>query len=171
MKISVWGTVLAVFIALLAVPAAEACLFKKKAVVQEKSLKKQSGPAPIIVPLKSASSLKGRPGRGGGDWGRGRPNWRPGWGPHVNRHVTVYKDGSSFWAPVIGGLAGYVIGQGLRNQAAPPPPDDEKEVETQAIVLEPWTAQWYEYCATKFNTFDAKTGTYTDTAGQKKFCQ
>ena len=38
-------------------------------------------------------------------------------------------------------------------------------------ALEPWTAEWYAYCADKYRSFDARTGTYTAYSGQKRFCR
>lgn len=39
------------------------------------------------------------------------------------------------------------------------------------VVLEPWTPEWYDYCASRFRSFNARTGYYTTYSGRKKFCQ
>lgn len=37
--------------------------------------------------------------------------------------------------------------------------------------LEPWSAEWYAYCAERYRSFDARTGTFTTHSGQKRFCR
>jgi Ni/Co efflux regulator RcnB len=37
--------------------------------------------------------------------------------------------------------------------------------------LEPWTAEWYAYCADKYRSFDPRSGTYTAYSGAKRFCR
>ncbi|WP_417771063.1 BA14K family protein [Stappia sp.] len=36
---------------------------------------------------------------------------------------------------------------------------------------EPWSREWYAYCADKFRSFEPRTGTYTTYGGEKRFCQ
>ena len=36
---------------------------------------------------------------------------------------------------------------------------------------EPWSAEWYNYCANRYRSFDARTGYYTTYSGYKRFCQ
>lgn len=36
---------------------------------------------------------------------------------------------------------------------------------------EPWTAQWYAYCADKYVSFDRSTGGFTTYAGKRRFCR
>ena len=38
-------------------------------------------------------------------------------------------------------------------------------------ALEPWTSEWYAYCADKYRSFDARSGTYTTYSGEKRFCR
>lgn len=37
--------------------------------------------------------------------------------------------------------------------------------------LEPWTSEWYAYCADRYRSFDARSGTFTTYSGEKRFCQ
>jgi hypothetical protein len=37
-------------------------------------------------------------------------------------------------------------------------------------TLEPWTAEWRAYCSQRFQSFNARTGTYTGYDGQSHFC-
>jgi hypothetical protein len=36
---------------------------------------------------------------------------------------------------------------------------------------QPWTPAWYQYCSSKYKSFNPQTGYYTTYGGQKKFCQ
>jgi hypothetical protein len=36
--------------------------------------------------------------------------------------------------------------------------------------LEPWTPDWYDYCADRYRSFNERTGTYTGYDGLKHFC-
>ncbi len=36
--------------------------------------------------------------------------------------------------------------------------------------IEPWTEDWYDYCADRYRSFKARTGTYTGYDGQQHFC-
>ncbi|WP_436637335.1 BA14K family protein [Microbaculum sp. FT89] len=37
--------------------------------------------------------------------------------------------------------------------------------------MQPWTPAWYQYCSSKYRSFDPNTGYYTTYSGQKRFCQ
>lgn len=37
-------------------------------------------------------------------------------------------------------------------------------------MAEPWSEAWFDYCRSKFRSFDAKTGTYLGYDGQRHFC-
>ena len=39
-----------------------------------------------------------------------------------------------------------------------------------AATLEPWTADWYDYCAGRYRSFKPRTGTFTGYDGQQHFC-
>jgi len=36
---------------------------------------------------------------------------------------------------------------------------------------EPWTPEWYDYCHSKFRSFDARSGTYQPYHGPRRFCR
>ncbi|QPC45211.1 BA14K family protein [Kaustia mangrovi] len=36
---------------------------------------------------------------------------------------------------------------------------------------EPWTPEWYRYCADKYRSFNPETGKYLAYSGQYRFCQ
>jgi len=36
--------------------------------------------------------------------------------------------------------------------------------------FEPWSRAWYRYCANRYRSFDAQTGTYVGYDGRERFC-
>ena len=36
---------------------------------------------------------------------------------------------------------------------------------------EPWTPEWYDYCHSKYRSFDARSGTYQPYHGPRRFCR
>lgn len=47
-------------------------------------------------------------------------------------------------------------------------------VEPQVVYRsapEPWTDDWYAYCASKYRSFDPDTGTYMTYSGRRKLCR
>ncbi|WP_062013172.1 BA14K family protein [Aureimonas sp. AU4] len=67
-----------------------------------------------------------------------------------------------------------------RNEAAPaapvapPVPEPRPEPQSAAAAgssgFEPWTADWLRDCVSRYPTFDASLGTYTDETGRRRFC-
>ncbi|MCP4319245.1 MAG: BA14K family protein [Hyphomicrobiales bacterium] len=56
---------------------------------------------------------------------------------------------------------------------SPPAQDYYPPAPTQTYAggtLEPWTDEWYRYCARKYRSFDASTGTYRGYDGYNHFC-
>ena len=39
-----------------------------------------------------------------------------------------------------------------------------------AATIEPWTADWYDYCADRYRSFKPRSGTFTGYDGQQHFC-
>lgn len=59
--------------------------------------------------------------------------------------------------PVIGFVAGLLGGAAMSQSSA-------------RSELEPWSADWYHYCANRYRTFDARTGTVLGSDGNRHFC-
>jgi hypothetical protein len=102
----------------------------------------------------------GRGGGGRGDW-RGRGDRRGGWGRGPR------------WGEVAGGL---ILGNVISNVLFPR--REEVVVQREVVVapaptpeLQPFTAPWYEYCAQRYRSFDAQTGTYLGFDKQRHFCK
>jgi hypothetical protein len=57
----------------------------------------------------------------------------------------------------------------------PPPPPPRRTVYQERRVqytygVEPWTPEWYDYCAARYRSFNARTGTYVGYDGMSHFC-
>ncbi|MBS3650896.1 BA14K family protein [Pseudaminobacter sp. 19-2017] len=37
-------------------------------------------------------------------------------------------------------------------------------------ALEPWTPSWYEYCESRYRSFNPRTGTFVGYDGERRFC-
>ncbi|MHA7968520.1 BA14K family protein [Rhizobium sp. CAU 1783] len=40
----------------------------------------------------------------------------------------------------------------------------------RSVGVEPWTAEWYDYCAARYRSFNARNGTYVGYDGRAHFC-
>jgi hypothetical protein len=114
------------------------------------------------VGRRSGDHSRGDRAPGYGSWGH-----RPGWG-----HGPGWGRGPGI-GDVVGGI---VIGNAITNWLFPPKPDviivqQPQPIQQQNIVIQPWTAEWYDYCNAKYKSFDAKSGYYTGYDGQQHFCQ
>ncbi|MGE0211094.1 MAG: BA14K family protein [Parvibaculaceae bacterium] len=52
--------------------------------------------------------------------------------------------------------------------------EEPGEAPMRTVVVarpEPWTAAWYSYCADRYRSFNARTGTFTSYTGEAVFCR
>lgn len=91
--------------------------------------------------------------------------------------VDRYYNDDALLFGVLGLAAGALITGTILNNPGPgysqPPRDYYPAAPTQtyaAGALEPWTDEWYRYCARKYRSFDASTGTYRGYDGYNHFC-
>lgn len=99
---------------------------------------------------------------GHGGWGHG------GWGYHQD-----FGGGNAAVGGFLGGLAGTIFG----NIMAPPAPPVVVQQPPVVVMpapsvpeIQPWTGPWYAWCAQKYHTFDATSGTYMGFDGQRHLC-
>jgi len=86
---------------------------------------------------------------------------------------------------IIAGALGFGVGTLFGNATArpryyapapvyvAPPPPRRVYVEPEPVYyeLEPWTPDWYAYCGSRYRSFDARSGTYTDYDGYRHMCR
>ena len=88
---------------------------------------------------------------------------------------------------IIGGAAGFAVGTLFGNATArpqppryypgtvyvapPPPPVIYRPAPVVYYGPEPWTPEWYAYCARKFESFDPRSGTFEDYDGYRHMCR
>ena len=53
---------------------------------------------------------------------------------------------------------------------APPPPVVYEPVRAY-YAPEPWTRDWYDYCSSRYRSFDPRSGTFRDYDGYRKMCR
>jgi hypothetical protein len=71
------------------------------------------------------------------------------------RYPHHYGNGGRYYDPPSHGV-GY----------RPPAPVVEYD-----ISPEPYSGEWYRYCAEKYRSFNPRTGTYTTYSGERRFCR
>jgi len=94
------------------------------------------------------------------------------------RHKNDNNVGAAVAAGVIGLAAGAIL-LGATSQpryAAPPPvnyypPAPYPGRVNGAAGYQPWSPAWYQYCSSKYRSFNPSTGTYTTYRGVQRFCQ
>lgn len=103
---------------------------------------------------------------------------------HWRRHHTYHDSrGNDLAVAGIVGLAAGALIVGLAAQSEPayrepayaprPQPDRGYPVaydDPRGYAIEPWTADWYDYCNNRYRTFDAHSGTFTGYDGRQHFC-
>lgn len=114
------------------------------------------------------------------------------WRHHGRRAVVVHQqdDAGTLIAAGILGLAVGAIAAGVVADSQPPAepiytnpyrrprPDIEYfppapayvEYERHAYAYEPWSREWFRYCAERYRSFDPSDGTFTTYRGEKRFC-
>jgi len=105
-----------------------------------------------------------------------------GWG-----HWHHHHGGDGIALGIAGLAAGALIGGALANQPPPPayddydydpdyayrrypPPRPAPVREYYADGLQPWTPAWYRYCSDRYQSFNARTGTFVGYDGERHFC-
>jgi hypothetical protein len=54
---------------------------------------------------------------------------------------------------------------------APPPPLLYEPAPVVYYAPEPWTGEWYAYCADRYQSFDARSGTFIGRDGRAHLCR
>lgn len=91
-----------------------------------------------------------------------------------HHHHHHHSRGNAAAAGVIGLAAGAILGSTLARPSppqviyqAPPPPPRPYPVYGR---IDPWSPGWYQYCRSRFRSFNPQTGTYRGYDGRDHFC-
>lgn len=135
----------------------------------------------LLAPAISTAEAGPRHG-----WNDHRGGWndhRGGWDRHQpRRHHGGHKKkknndvGAAVAAGIIGLAAGAILlgATNQRSYAEPAPsyyPPAPYPGRVSGTGYQPWSPAWYDYCASRYRTFNPSTGTYTTYRGEQKFCQ
>jgi hypothetical protein len=135
----------------------------------------------ILSAATAATTLAALPAAQAGDgWHRGGHGYYRG---------SYYSGGDIAAAGIVGLAVGALVGGALsrptyyepvypRRYVAPRPAPDrgyvlEGPVDRYPVAyggLEPWTPEWYGYCADRYRSFNPRTGTFTGYDGLNHFC-
>lgn len=105
--------------------------------------------------------------------------------PHHKRKKNNDNVGAAVAAGIIGLAAGAILlGATSRPSYAGPPPGPAYPPRGPAyppapypghvsgpIGYQPWSPAWYQYCSSKYRSFNPATGTFTTYRGEQRFCQ
>jgi hypothetical protein len=131
----------------------------------------------VLSVAVAATTLAALPAANAGD-----RYWRRG-----DRHYHQYNyDSGDLAAAGILGLAAGALVVGLASQPEPEPvyanpyrqprPRPIREypetvyLDEYAGGLEPWSAEWYDYCSDRYRSFNPRSGTFVGYDGQEHFC-
>lgn len=106
--------------------------------------------------------------------------------------VALFISSATYSAPasadagdaLVGGAVGFAVGTIFGNATArpryyyrpapvyvaPPPPVIVYRPAPVYYTPEPWTPEWYAYCGQRFDSFDARSGTYLGYDGYRHMC-
>lgn len=109
----------------------------------------------------------GRHYRGGGRHYRGDRGYYRG-GRHHGGGRYYGRRGNNGGAAVAGAIAGLAAGAIIAGAASQP-----RYVERGYVRggLEPWSREWYRYCANRYRSFDANSGTFQPYNGPRQLCR
>ena len=77
-------------------------------------------------------------------------------------------------AYILGGVLGGLVIANAMNKPAyarPRPQPYYAAPEPAYYGPQPWSGEWYEYCRSRYRSFDANSGYYVGYDGRSRFCQ
>jgi len=141
---------------------------------------------PSQAPIIGVSSAHADPfyrGYGGGYYGGGRGYYRGGRGYYGGPRAYYggprgyYPRGryyghrrSSAGPAIAGAIVGLGVGAAIAS-AAQPRYYGAPRYAAPAYGVRPWTRDWYAYCANRYRSFDARSGTFQPYNGPRQLCR
>ncbi|MER0237513.1 BA14K family protein [Fulvimarina sp. MAC8] len=133
-------------------------------------------PAGVTLPGIGVSAAKADPyyrGYRGGRHYRGARHYR-GHRRYDHRRNYRHRRGNAAAAAVIGGIVGLGVGAAIAGQPRyyePRPVYRTRPVSRHYGSPRPWTGEWYRYCAARYRSFDARSGTFQPYHGPRQLCR
>lgn len=150
---------------------------------------------PASVPVVGVSTAQADPyfrhgGRGyyggprhfrGGYYGP-RHHYRGGWG-HRGYGPRYYRHRGGDGAALAAGIIGLGVGAAIASAAQPRYYDTPRYAAPRYVAprhaapryvryaAAPWTPEWYQYCASRYRSFDARSGTFQPYHGPRRLCR
>ncbi|WP_395174042.1 BA14K family protein [Roseibium alexandrii] len=140
----------------------------------------------LMLPAASAAEAGPRDGwRHGGGWHEGhRPHRGHNRHYHKHKHIHKHKNNNNVGAAIAAGVIGLAAGAIIlgatskpsyagppRGPAYPYPRAPYPGPVSGPVGFQPWSPAWYDYCSSKYRSFNPSTGTFTTYSGVQKFCQ
>ncbi|WP_244631022.1 BA14K family protein [Aureimonas sp. ME7] len=134
---------------------------------------------PSATPLVGVTAAKADPfyrhHRGGPGWGGpryyGNRGYYGGRGYYGNRGYYRHR-GHSGGAAVAGAIVGLGVGAAIASAAQPRYVERPvRRYAAPAYRAEPWSREWYRYCAARYRSFDPGSGTFQPYNGPRQFCR
>jgi hypothetical protein len=111
-----------------------------------------------------------RDGLGDGD--RRGDDWRGYRSPPPRVVIRERDRRDDYSAGIMGFLGGFAVGSALDNGGRIPvirQPSDG--FEPRPVGFRPWSPAWYQWCDSRYRSFDRRTGTFVDIGGRERFCE
>ncbi|MDO9633063.1 MAG: BA14K family protein, partial [Humidesulfovibrio sp.] len=129
-----------------------------------------------LSPLVGVSAAKADPGWNKRRHYSGNRHYRGGRGYYDNRRYygnRRYRGSDAGAAAVIGGIVGLGLGAAIASQPryVEPAPRYYRAAPVYAGAPRPWTGEWYRYCAARYRSFDANSGTFQPYHGPRQLCR
>lgn len=144
---------------------------------------------PNSVPLIGGSQAQADPywrggpgyygGRGyyGGPRYHGGPRYYGGYGRY-DRGPRYYRHRNNGGAALAAGIIGLGVGAAIASAAQPRYYDTPRYAAPRyaaprhvGYAVRPWTPEWYQYCSTRYRSFDARSGTFQPYHGPRQLCR
>jgi hypothetical protein len=101
-----------------------------------------------------------------------RRHWdRRHWDRRHYRHHRHRDNGAWIGAGIAGLAAGALIGGALSGPRYYGYAEPRVVYVPRSGSYEPWSAAWYDYCESRYRSFDPRTGTFLGYDGRRHFCR